>query len=140
MAVVRGSLVRSAMMQPMGMVEELHRITKPGGLIRIVTPHYTNPDWANDLTHRNHLNSYSFNQFQPEKKVFDFYTEAVLSQRRAKVSLLALWKAIGIEFLVNLDEKYRSLRFIRKFWEQYLCFLFRGKQLTFTLEVVKADN
>src|SRR4029078_2403801 len=28
----------------MSFVSELHRITKPDGLIRIVTPHYSNPD------------------------------------------------------------------------------------------------
>jgi 2-polyprenyl-3-methyl-5-hydroxy-6-metoxy-1,4-benzoquinol methylase len=37
------------------------RITKPGGRITITTPHYSNPDWATDPTHRNHFNSYSFN-------------------------------------------------------------------------------
>ena len=40
----------------MSFVSELHRISKPAGLIKIVTPHYSNPDWATDPTHRNHFN------------------------------------------------------------------------------------
>ena len=56
----------------MTFVTELYRITKPGGRIKLVTPHYTNPDWANDPTHRNHFNSYSFNVFMPDRRVFDF--------------------------------------------------------------------
>jgi 2-polyprenyl-3-methyl-5-hydroxy-6-metoxy-1,4-benzoquinol methylase len=30
----------------MAFVTELYRITKPGGRIKFITPHYTNPDWA----------------------------------------------------------------------------------------------
>jgi len=118
-------------------VEELHRITKPGGRIRLLAPHYTNPDWSNDPTHRNHLNSYSFLSFIRDRQVFDFYTEAELKQISARVTLLNLWKALGIQFLVNLDEKFEGLRFIRKFWEHYLSFIIRGKELHFEFEVVK---
>jgi 2-polyprenyl-3-methyl-5-hydroxy-6-metoxy-1,4-benzoquinol methylase len=40
----------------MSFVSELHRVTKPAGLITIVTPHYTNPDWPTDPAHCNHFN------------------------------------------------------------------------------------
>ena len=32
----------------MALITELYRIAKPGGRITIVTPHYSNPDWASD--------------------------------------------------------------------------------------------
>jgi SAM-dependent methyltransferase len=121
----------------MAFVTELYRITKNGGRIQIVTPHYTNPDWATDLTHRNHLNSYSFNTFIPERKVFDFYTDVHLKPLKTYVSLANLWRALGIEFIVNLDQKSPKFRFTRKFWEFYLSYIFRGKELHFEFEVVK---
>src|SRR5687767_4278659 len=55
----------------MTFVTELYRIAKPRGRIRIVTPHYTNPDWANDPTHRNHFNSYTFDTFVPGRQTFN---------------------------------------------------------------------
>lgn len=121
----------------MAFVGELHRIAKPGAKIRLLTPHYTNPDWANDPTHRNHINSYTFNTFIAGREVFDFYTDVQLKPLRTYVSLLSLWKALGIEFIVNLDQKAGSMRFLRKFWEQYLSYIFRGKELQFEFEVVK---
>lgn len=121
----------------MAFISELHRVTKPAGRIRLLTPHYTNPDWANDPTHRNHINSYTFNTFLPGRAVFDFYTEIQLRPIACRVSLLGLWKALGIEFLVNLDQRAPSLRFLRKFWEQYLSYIIRGKELRFEFEVVK---
>ena len=122
---------------PMRFVEELHRITKPGGTIRLVCPHYTNPDWASDLTHRNHLSSYSFQNFLEDRQIFDFYTKARLARREVRLTLANLWRLVGLETLINLDNRWPGLRFIRKFWEQYLSYTFRGKDLYFLFEVVK---
>lgn len=121
----------------MAFITELHRITKPGGLIRITTPHYSNPDWPTDPTHRNHFNSYSFNCFIDERQLFPFYTDVRLRPIRVYVSLANLWRALGLEVVVNLDQRWPGFRFTRKFWEFYLSMVFRGKELLFDLEVVK---
>lgn len=124
----------------MSFIAELHRITRPGGRILITTPHYSNPDWATDPTHRNHFNSYSFNCFIDERQLFPFYTDVRLKPIRTYVSLANLWRATGLEFLVNLDQRWPGLRFTRKFWEFYLCTVFRGKELKFEFEVVKSPS
>lgn len=121
----------------MAFIGELHRITRPGGRIKLLTPHYTNPDWANDPTHRNHINSYTFNTFMAGRQVFDFYTDVQLRPVSTHVSLLNLWKMLGVQFVVNLDQRAPRLRFLRKFWEQYLSNIMRGKELRFEFEVVK---
>lgn len=121
----------------LGFIAELHRITKSGGVLKIVTPHYSNPDWATDPTHRNHFNSYSFNCFIPAITPFPFYTNVELRVRRSYVSLANLWRALGLEFVVNLDQRWPSFRFTRKFWEFYLSMICRGKELWFEFEVVK---
>lgn len=121
----------------MALISELHRITKPGGRIRIVTPHYTNPNWPVDPTHRNHLNSYSFQYFTKEHSNFPFYTDVKLRTIRTYVTLANLWRVLGLESIVNLDQRWPALRFTRKFWEQYLNFIFRGKDLYFEFEVIK---
>lgn len=123
----------------MAFIGELYRITKNGGTIKLLTPHYTNPDWATDPTHRNHFNCYSFNTFIAGKQNFDFYTDVKLKPLKTYVSLANLWRALGIEFFVNLDQKSPRFRFLRKFWEHYLSFIFRGKELRFEFEVVKDD-
>ena len=122
--------------EPMAVMCELHRITRNGGIVKLVAPHWTNPDFATDLAHRNHLNSYSFRNLT-EGAVFHFYTEVRFRQRRAEVTLVNLWKLTGLEFFINLDHRYPWLRFVRRFWEQYLNAIMRGKELYFELEVVK---
>jgi SAM-dependent methyltransferase len=123
----------------MAFISELHRITKPGGRIKIVTPHYSNPDWPTDPTHRNHFNSYSFNCFMQDRRLFPFYTDVELKLISAYVSLANLWRVLGLEFITNLDQRWPRFRFTRKFWEFYLNFICRGKELRFEFEVVKRD-
>lgn len=122
----------------MAFITELHRIAKPGGRIKITTPHYSNPDWATDPTHRNHFNSYSFNCFVDEHQLFPFYTEVKLKPVRTYVSLANLWRALGLEFVVNMDQRWPAFRFTRKFWEFYLSNTLRGKELQFEFEAAKA--
>lgn len=123
----------------MAFISELHRITRPGGRIRLITPHYSNPDWPTDPTHRNHFNSYSFNCFMQDRKLFPFYTDVELKPVRVYVSLANLWRVLGLEFITNLDQRWPALRFTRKFWEFYLSYIFRGKELHFEFEVVKRN-
>ncbi len=124
----------------MAFISELHRITRPGGRIRLITPHYSNPDWPTDPTHRNHFNSYSFNCFMQDRRLFPFYTDVELKPIRTYVSLANLWRFLGLEFITNLDQRWPALRFTRKFWEFYLSYIFRGKELHFEFEVVKKSS
>jgi SAM-dependent methyltransferase len=135
--VVIGRHVIEHVAEPMAVMEELHRITRPGGRIKLITPHWTNPDWATDLTHRNHLNSYSFRSFTDESSLFPFYSGVRYRQIEARVTLANIWKWLGMEILINADHQFPSLRFFRKFWEFYLNAVMRGKEIHFELEVVK---
>lgn len=134
---VIGRHVIEHVQNPMAVMAELHRITRAGGTVKLLAPHWTNPDFATDLTHRNHLNSYSFRNLTAERAVFDFYTEARFKQKVCRVTLLNLWKLTGLEYLINLDNRHPRWRFVRKFWEQYLNAVMRGKEIYFELEVVK---
>lgn len=114
-------------------MEELHRITKPGGTVFLVTPHYTDASSFTDPTHRRHLTTLSFLYFYPGGMHGRdmWYTKVRFRERRLRVKLLKLWKLFGLELLVN------HARWFRRFWEYYLCFVIRGKVMEFTFEVIK---
>jgi SAM-dependent methyltransferase len=112
-------------------MEEMHRVARPGGTIYLVTPHYTDfISWC-DPTHRWHLNSFSFRYFGPIHKERHWYTQVELRQRALHIEMARVWKYLGIQWLVN------RVVWFRRFWEMYLCFIIRGKQMEFTFEVVK---
>jgi SAM-dependent methyltransferase len=114
-----------------GAFQEFHRLLRPAGRLYIATPHYTDFSSFCDPTHRQHLNSFSFRYFGEGHGGFGYYSPAKFREISVRVKLLALWRWLGFEFLVN-----RSTRF-RRFWEYYLCFVVRGKVMEFEFEPVK---
>lgn len=74
----------------------------------------------------------------PDRTPFPFYTNVELRPVRTYVSLANLRRALGFEFITNLDQRWPALRFTRKFWEFYLSNIFRGKELHLEFQVVKS--
>jgi SAM-dependent methyltransferase len=112
---------------------EIHRVTHDGGRVYLVTPHYTDSSSWRDPTHLWHLNTYSFRFWTDQGLHHErhWYTRLEFRECDLHVELARLWKWLGIQWLVNRFEWFRS------FWERYLCFAIRGKQMEFTFEVVK---
>src|SRR5215471_12700291 len=109
-------------------MEEFHRLVRPGGRVRIETPHYTD---FSSFCDPSHLNSFSFRYFGEDHGGFGYYSKAKFREISVHVKLLAFWRWLGFEFLVNHFPRYR------RFWEHYLCFVVRGKVMEFEFEVIK---
>lgn len=115
-------------------IEEFHRLLRPGGELFIATPHYTDFSSFCDPTHRWHLNSYSLRYFGADDAGFGYYTKCKFRERSVKLKLLSLWRWLGFEILVNSFPRFR------RFWEHYLCFLVRGKNIEWRLEAIKGET
>jgi SAM-dependent methyltransferase len=113
-------------------MEEFHRLVRPGGEVFIVTPHYTDFSSFCDPTHRWHLNSFSLRYFGQDHGGFGYYSGARFNETSVHVKLLALWRWLGFELLVNHFPRFR------RFWEHYLCYVVRGKVIEWRLRVIKA--
>ena len=111
-------------------MEEFHRVVRPGGEVFIVTPHYTDFSSFCDPTHRWHLNSFSLRYFGADNAGYGYYSKARFQEISVHVKLLALWRWLGFQFLVNAFPRFR------RFWEHYLCYVVRGKVIEWRLRVV----
>ncbi len=113
-------------------MEEIHRIAKPKAVVKIITPYFTDSSSFRDPSHYWHLTTRTFELFDPQFSTA-YFTKAKFKTLKVYVVTLKLWKYLGLQFLINIT----SLRFIRKFWEDYLSFIIRGKVLHAELEVLK---
>ena len=112
-------------------MEEFHRLVRTGGEVLIVTPHYTDFSSFCDPTHRWHLNSFSLRYFGENHGGFGYYSKARFEEISVRLKLLAFWRWLGFEWLVNTFPRYR------RFWEHYLCYVVRGKVIEWRLRAVK---
>ncbi len=128
---VRATHVIEHVADVMKTMEEFHRLLAPGGRAVITTPHYTDFSSFCDPTHRWHLNSFSLRYFGADDAGYGYYTAAKFREISTVVKLLALWRYLGFELLVNASRRFR------RFWEFYLCYVVRGKVIEWQLEAVK---
>ena len=112
-------------------MEEFHRLVRAGGEVIIVTPHYTDFSSFCDPTHRWHLNSFSMRYFGEDHGGFGYYSRVRFSESSVHVKLLALWRYLGLEWLINAWPR------LRRWWEYYLCYIVRGKVIEWHLRVIK---
>ena len=54
--------------QPVRAIEELHRITAPGGVVHLRVPYWSSQDMMSDPTHKGFFNEYTFDFFDPTKR------------------------------------------------------------------------
>ncbi len=117
-------------------LKEIIRILKKGGKCFVSVPHFSNPYFYSDYTHKRFFGLYSFYYFsddnnQLERKVPNFYSDIrikILSQKlifRSNFKKRNYFKHI-MNILINSSSK------IQEFYEENLCYLFP----CFHLEIV----
>ncbi|MBD3307171.1 methyltransferase domain-containing protein [candidate division KSB3 bacterium] len=116
-------------------MEEIHRITVNGGIVRVKVPYYTSFDAFTDPTHTHFFTSRSFDYFREEYR-YHYYTTARFAIMDMHVTFLKLkqlgglspHKLLGVEWFAN-----HAL----KFYEAFLAYIFPAHILSVTLKVIK---
>jgi len=127
------------------LMTEIVRVLKQDGTAHIFVPHFTNPYYYSDYTHRRFFGLYSFYyfvnpEFQLRRKVPDYYTKTrirILSQRlifRSSFKLLNPFKKL-FGWLINLHP------LLQQYYEENLCYMIpcHGIEIVFTPDRQKTD-
>lgn len=132
---------------PISFLNEIHRIAKPGAMVEVVTPHYSNRCAYTDPTHRRYLSARAFDFFTgtPPRHpgffavlgnyLFEHRFEyprlpgaSAYSPVRLHLSFGRIFRLTGIAWLAN--------RFL-DFYEFYCAWVLPARDLTVTLRVEK---
>jgi SAM-dependent methyltransferase len=109
-------------------LEEFYRILKPGGLLKITTPHFSCANSYIDPTHRWHLSYFSFDYFS-ERHNLSYYSKA-----RYQI------KSRHIQFQGGRFNRSIVSRFANKYphiYEQRWAWIFPAWYIYFELEAIK---
>ena len=120
------------------LMREITRVLKNDGTAHIFVPHFSNPYYYSDYTHKRFFGLYTFYYFvdtahQLRRKVPNFYTDIrinIVSQRLVFRS--PFWFARRIKKLAGL--LFNCHRSLQEFYEEHLCYIFPcyGIEIVFT--------
>jgi len=120
------------------LLREIVRVLKKDGKAYVFVPHFSNPYYYSDYTHKRFFGLYSFYyfvepQYQLKRKVPCFYTDIrinIISQKLVFRSPFFFSKIIKklVGFIINTH------RSVMEFYELHLCYIFpcHGIEIVFT--------
>ena len=108
-------------------VEEVHRVLRPGGVLQVTTPHYSSPNAYADPTHRRALSLRSFDCFGPDHPL-RYYSRARFRVRAARLMFKG---ALAGRILAAFARRWPA------YYEDHLAWIFPAWFLYFELEAVK---
>jgi ubiquinone/menaquinone biosynthesis C-methylase UbiE len=119
------------------LMNEIHRILKNGGKKIGLVPHFSNPYYYSDFTHKTPFGLYSFSYFtkqQPfRRKVPGFYSQVNFKINKVRIIFYSPFKWINI-FRKGFTVVFNSSRFMQEFYEGSLTSLISAHEIEFELE------
>ena len=113
-----------------GVVEDIHRLLKPGGKLEVLCPHFSSADTFTDITHKHFITSRSFDYFVPGTDLYRYRYSSRAKFRILKKELgprpwPKLLKPVG--WLINK---------LPVFYERRFAFMFPVGVIHFLLEKI----
>jgi ubiquinone/menaquinone biosynthesis C-methylase UbiE len=114
-----------------GLLNELHRILKPNGILRVTVPHFKDIR-AYHLDHKHFFTTRSFNNLLPEIEIENYYCKAKF---KVKMRINFRKNNSRISWLNHIINPFVNK--FPNFWEQFLSSVIACQQLIFELEKVE---
>lgn len=118
-------------------MEELHRLAKPGARVIIDAPYFSGQDAFSDPTHKHFFTSRSFDYFTGDFPEFSFYSaKARFKKIGFRIDFWKIHKLGGARLQNYLGPGFLANR-LTGFYEKFLAFIIPAQSIRYTLEAVK---
>jgi predicted SAM-dependent methyltransferase len=115
-------------------LRECHRVMKPSGILNIYVPHFSNPYFYSDYTHKRFFGLYTFLYFSDhnnkyKRKVPDFYTDFKFHVIEQKLIFKSPPFYLRNFFRQVLQWIFNSSIYMQELYEDVFCYLFACQEL-----------
>ncbi|HQZ99770.1 MAG TPA: class I SAM-dependent methyltransferase [Thermoflexales bacterium] len=117
-------------------MNELHRITRSGGKLIVITPYFSSLDAFTDPTHKHFFSMRSFDYFTDSFSEYSYYLRSKFRKTKVKVTFWNLPRLKGIRPQHFLGANFLATRF-PTIYERFFAFILPAQEIRFELEVIK---
>ncbi len=141
--VVTSSHVLEHLVQFDQMMQEIHRILKKDGVHKVVVPHWSNPHYYSDYTHKRFFGLYTFDYFTPKtqqvlnRKVPDFYTSFHFIVTERTLRFKANPSPRNLLNLLVAKPLFNASNYMKELYEDKFTSLFFCRELYFEMKPIK---
>lgn len=125
------------------LMAEIHRTLKPNGIVKIIVPHFSNPYYYSDYTHKRFFGLYTFDYFSDGNNGFRRKVPVYNSSFQFKVNSRKLFFKSPYIFFINLIKKhiynrlFNSGKYMQALYEDSFSSCIPCYELIFELQAVK---
>lgn len=122
------------------LLQEVTRVMRVGGTLEVVVPHFSNPYYFSDPTHKNFFGLYTFSYLAEDcilQKKVPHYNAVFLSL----LTVDLLFKSAPPFYFRHVIKKllgciFNSCRYMKEFYEENLCYVFPCYEIRYSLKRV----
>lgn len=119
------------------LMSEVFRVLKKGGIINLVVPHFSNPHYYSDYTHKYQFGLYSFSYFSKSKyfkrEVPTYYNDINFEIEIIKIMFGSRFKALHV-FRVIYSIIFNVNKIMQEIYEECFCYIFPATEIQVVLK------
>lgn len=124
------------------LIKEIYRILKKDGIAKIIVPHFSNPYFYSDPTHKRFFGLYTFEYYSNnadskyKRKVPNFYSTDLFSIEKKKIVFKSSFKIRNYIKQV-FNRLFNSSIYLQELYEEVLCHIIPCQEIVFELRAKK---
>ncbi len=126
-----------------GLMKDIHRILKKGGVHKAIVPHFSNPYYYSDYTHKRFFGLYTFDYFSKKedqalkRKVPDFYTNYYFIVTVRHFNFKDNFSPRNILNLILAKPLFNRSNYMKELYEDKFCYMFPCQEMYYEMTPVK---
>jgi SAM-dependent methyltransferase len=125
------------------LMRDIHRILKPEGLHKATVPHFSNPHYYSDYTHKRFFGLYTFEYFSLisdqdlNRKVHDFYVDFHFNVIYRRFNFKKNMSPRNIFNILIADPLFNASNYMKELYEDKFAFMIPCKEIYYEMEPIK---
>jgi SAM-dependent methyltransferase len=125
------------------LMKDIHRILKKDGIHKATVPHFSNPHYYSDYTHKRFFGLYTFDYFCPKaeqplnRKVPDFYNTFHFKVTFRKYTFKTNLSPRNIVNILLVNPLFNSSNYMKELYEDKFCFIWPAKEMYYEMKPIK---